>query len=165
MSHEQRRKRKEGEAAALAAALERAAAGLLFTSESDYPYEGFWADVEACGALELDALRTILPWRRGPADRPELSLPAGFPIELRADDAFWAEQTVRQPEHAAAYRELERLMRALVPSTIRGPAGDVTARIFTATLPEQGHPLGPYFVLGRLPGGAVVGLRTFRVWT
>lgn len=165
MSGKQQRKPEEGEADALAAALERAAAGLLFMSESDYPYEGFWADVEAGDALELDALRTILPWSRGPADRPALSLPAGFPIELRADDAFWAEQSARQPEHAAAHRELERLMRGFVPTTIRGPTGDVVARIFTATLPEEGHPLGPYFVLGRLPGGDVVGLRTFRVWT
>jgi hypothetical protein len=155
----------DDQAPALAAALERAAAGLLFTSESDYPYEGFSAPQPGGKGLERDALRTILPWRGGPDEPVELALPPDALIELRAADGFWAEQSARQPEDAEAHRELHRLMEAFVPNTIRDPSGDVTARIFTATLPEEGHPFAPYFVFGRLPSGEVVGLRTHRVWT
>lgn len=155
----------DDEAKALVAVLDEAAAGILFTSESDYAYRAFSVALDAETPLDLGVLRTVLPWIGGPA-APDWTPPAILRVEARAHDSFWLDQTVRMPHDATSHRTLDRLMKAsFVPTSIQGAPGAAVARIFTATLPEQDAAVAPYFVFGRLASGHVVGLRTYRVWT
>jgi hypothetical protein len=156
----------DNEAQALVAELDRLVAGLLFISESDYPYVAFTAALDPSTPITVEALRTLLPWNAGPAGQPDYEPPPVFRIEVIADDSFWLEEAERDPDHASAYHELDQLMtRSFSEASIRTGRETLTARIFSITLPEVDAALAPFFVVGRLASGALVGLRTFRVWT
>lgn len=156
----------DDDAQALVAELDRSVAGLSFISESDHPYVAFAAALDPSAPLTVEALRTRLPWSEGPADQPDYQPPPVFRIEVIADDSFWLEEAERDPVHASAYHELDRLMtRSFAVASIRTGRETLTARIFSVTLPEVDAALAPFFVVGRLASGAIVGVRTFRVWT
>lgn len=158
--------REEDDAAAIVAELERLVAGLWFVSESDYRYEPFVVPLDPRRPLARDVLLGILPWREGPVDQPEYSLPARLRLEVSADDSFWIDEAEKDRYRASALRAIDRLMkRSFVEETIRNGLEIVHARIFSVTLPEADAALAPYFVLGRIVSGEVVGVRTFRVWT
>lgn len=75
-----------------------------------------------------------------------------------------AEEAERAQRDAQA-RLAPRPSASFVEETIRNGLEIVHARIFSVTLPEADAALAPYFVLGRIVSGEVVGVRTFRVWT
>ena len=158
--------REEDEAGALVAELGRKVEGLWFTSEADYRYDPFTVALDAGTPLTLEVLQRILPWSEGPEDQPEWVPPASLRLEVHADDSFWQDEAEKDPYHAAAFQAVDRPMkRSFAEETIRSDGESLTARIFSVTLPEGDAALAPYFVLGRLASGEVVGLRTFRVWT
>jgi hypothetical protein len=156
----------EDDAKAIVAELGRLVEGLLFVSESDYRYDAFTVDLEPGTPITPEVLERILPWSEGPEDQPEYAPPPTLRIELHADDSFWLDEAEKDPFYADAFHALDRLMkRRFAEETVLDGSEVLTARIFTATLPEADAALAPYFVLGRLASGELVGLRTFRVWT
>jgi hypothetical protein len=156
----------EDGAQALVLELERRVEGLRLTSEADYVYKPFAIELDRDTPITLEVLERVLPWSVGPEDQPEYMPPAILRIELNADDSFWLDEAEKDPYYTVAFRALDRLMkRAFGEETICSATGPVTARIFTVTLPEGDAALAPYFVLGRLASGEIVGLATFRVWT
>jgi hypothetical protein len=153
-------------ARALVAELDRLVAGLSFISESDHPYVAFAAALDPSAPLTVEALRTLLPWSEGPAGQPEYEPPPVFRLEVIADDSFWLEEAERDLDHASAYHELDQwMMRSFVEASIRTGREVLTARIFSVTLPEVDAALAPFFLVGRLGSGGIVGVRTFRLWT
>jgi hypothetical protein len=158
--------REEGEAGAIVEELERLVEELRFTSEADYRYDPFTVALDARTPLTLEVLQRILPWSEGPEDQPEWGPPPSLRLEVSADDSFWQDEAEKDPYYAAAFQAVDRLMRRrFMEETIRDDGESLTARIWSVTLPEEDAALAPYFVLGRLVSGEVVGLRTFRVWT
>jgi len=158
--------REEDDARAIVAELARRVEGLWFTSEADYRYDPFTVALDAATPLTLEVLQRILPWSEGPEDQPEWVPPPLLRLEVNADDSFWLDEAEKDPYRAAAFQALDRLMtRSFAEETIRNDGESLTARIFSVTLPEGDAALAPYFVLGRLGSGELVGLRTFRVWT
>lgn len=158
--------REEDDARAIVAELERRVAGLWFTSESDYRYEPFSVPLDPRRPLEREVLLAILPWGEGPVDQPEYSPPERLRLEVSADDSFWLDEAEKDRYRATALRAIDRLMkRSFVEETVRNGLELASGRIFSVTLPESDAALAPYFVLGRVVSGDVVGVRTFRVWT
>jgi hypothetical protein len=158
--------REQDEARAVVAELDRLVPGLSFTSESDYGYEPFAVALDPGAPLTLEVLQRILPWNEGPVAQREWEPPTSLRLEVSADDSFWQDEAAKDPYYGADFRALDRLMkRSFSEETIRMDGESLTARIFSVTLPEADAALAPYFVLGRLATGEVVGLRTFRVWT
>lgn len=156
----------EDAAPAIVAALALRVTDLRFTSESDYRYDPFSVPLDRATPLTLEVLQRVLPWGEGPADQPEYAPPPSLRLEVHADDAFWRDEAEKDPYYAGAFHAVDRLMRGFFSEeTIRRGSVALRARIFTVTLPEADAPLAPYFVLGRLASGELVGLRTFRVWT
>lgn len=154
------------DAQAVVAELGRLVTGLMLSTEADYVYEPFSRPLDAGSPTTIELLQQLLPWSEGPEDQPEWTPPAELRLEVSADDSFWLDEAEKDPYRADAYRALDRFMkRMFAEETIRRDGGSVTARIFSVTLPEGDAALAPYFVLGRLASGELVGLRTFRVWT
>jgi hypothetical protein len=157
---------KEDDAKAVVAELDRLVQGLSFVSEADYRYDAFSVDLEPGTPITPELLQEILPWGEGPEDQPEYAPPQTLRIELKDDDEFWLDEAEKDLFYSDAFHKLDRVMkRWLVEETIHTGDEALTGRIFTATLPEADAALAPYFVLGRLESGELVGLRTFRVWT
>lgn len=158
--------REPSDAATLVAELERKVVGLSFVSESDYRFDPFTVAVDPEQPLTHELLQAVLPWSEGPADQPEYVPPAMLRLEVTADDSFWLDEAEKDAYNAAAFRAVDRLMkRSFVEATVQRGSVGTTARIFSVTLPEEDAALAPYFVLGRIVSGEVVGVRTFRVWT
>lgn len=156
----------EDGAPAVVAELARRVEGLRLTSESDYRYDAFSVPLDHATPLTLEILQRVLPWSEGPADQPEYAPPPSLRLEVSADDSFWRDEAEKDPYYAGAFHAVERLMKGwLAEESIRSDGEALRARIFTVTLPEADAPLAPYFVLGRLASGELVGLRSFRVWT
>jgi hypothetical protein len=150
----------------LAAELDRLAAGLLFTSESDYPYFAFVVALDPSTPLTLELLQRVLPWREAPGDQPQWQPPPLLRLDVSADDSFWLEEAERDPYYGSEFLALDqRMTPAFIETSIGSGRAAITARIFSVTLPEPDASLAPFFVLGRLKSGEIVGLRTFRVWT
>lgn len=157
---------KEDDARAVVAELERLVAGLMLSTEADYVYEPFSKYLDAGSPTTIELLQQLLPWNEGPADQPEWTPPAELRLEVNADDSFWLDEAEKDPYRANDYRALDRFMkRVFAEETVRREGESLTARIFSVTLPEGDAALAPYFVLGRLASGELVGLRAFRVWT
>lgn len=156
----------EDDARAIVAELRRLVEGLMLSTEADYVYDPFALPLDAGTPTTIELLQGMLPWDEGPADQPEYTPPARLRLEVSADDSFWLDEADKDAYHADAFRALDRFMkRHLAEETIRRDGDALHARIFSVTLPEGDAPLAPYFVLGRLASGELVGLRTFRVWT
>jgi hypothetical protein len=156
----------EDDARAIVAELRRGVEGLWFMSEADHRYDPFSIELDGRTPITLERLQRILPWTEGPEDQPEWTPPATLRLEVKADDSFWLDEAEKDPYHAEAFFALDRLMkRAFAEATLGDGTEGITARIVSVTLPEADAALAPYFVLGRLPTGELVGLRTFRVWT
>jgi hypothetical protein len=156
---------RDDDARAVVAELRRLVEGLMLSTEADYVYEPFSKHLDAGSATTIELLEQ-LPWNEGPADQPEWTPPAELRLEVSSDDSFWLDEAEKDPYRAEAYRALDRFMkRVFAEETVRRDGESLTARIFSVTLPEGDAALAPYFVLGRLASGELVGLRTFRVWT
>ena len=156
----------EDDARAVVAELGRLVAGLMLSTEADYVYDPFSMELDAGTPTTPELLQAMLPWNEGPADQPEWQPPETLRLEVNADDSFWLDEAEKDPYHGDAFRALDRFMkRSFAEETIRRDGETLPARIFSVTLPESDAALAPYFVLGRLASGELVGLRTFRVWT
>jgi hypothetical protein len=133
------------EATAIRRRLDRAADGLLYTSESDYPFEYFFHPAAVEGALTPETFRLAL------------ALPPDAAVEERSIDEFFARHIERaDPNDPVAqalvprYRHLKRT----VERTVAGP------RVF-----RVGAILIRCYVVGTDERGNVVGLTTFAVET
>lgn len=142
-------------AANLARALSALTRGLTYPSESDYPFEPFWADLGPEEPLTAESFRTVAGIGRR------------YEIWIRpAQDTFdrligmWKDATAGAggeegpyAEYASIFRMLATLMEAAMAdlSTIHvGGEGVVRARIF---------------LVGRLPDGRLAGLRSISIET
>ena len=125
--------------------LERAADGLLYTSESDYPFEYFAAAASADPPLTVAGFRDAVGV---PADSlvEEISLDAFFARHIEAADPG-------DPVAQALVPRYERLKRTL-ERAVREP------RVF-----RVGRVLIRCYVVGTDGAGNVVGLTTFAVET
>ena len=143
-------------AANLARALSSLARGMTYPSESDYPFEPFWADMRAEEPLTAESFRQVLGIRR----RYEIRLrPARETFDRLIgmwNDPGGAGSTSESNEYAeyvAILRMLSTLMdAAMTDLTSAHVGGDdvVRARIF---------------LFGRLPDGRLAGLRSISIET
>lgn len=85
--------------------------------------------------------------------------------KTKVERAWAAAEEAERAQRDAQARLAPRPSASFVEETIRNGLEIVHARIFSVTLPEADAALAPYFVLGRIVSGEVVGVRTFRVWT
>lgn len=131
--------------AVLRARLERPANGLLYTSESDYPFTWFFAAGPANAPLDSATMRSVLR-----AD-------ASVPIDTVSLEQFFARHIERvDPGDAAAvalvprYRRLRQTLRSTLPNI----------RVFRVGLIEV-H----CYLVGTDSAGNVVGLSTIAIET
>ena len=125
--------------------LERAADGLLYTSESDYPFEYFFTPAT------VEAPLTIASFREA------VSVPADSAVEELSLDAFFARHIeAADPNDPAAQALVPRYER--LKSTLERAVHD--PRVF-----RVGRILIRCYVVGTDAAGNVVGLTTFAVET
>jgi len=125
--------------------LERAAEGLLYTSESDYPFDYFFRVATVRGALTPETFRAIL------------GEPPGAEIEERSLDDFFARHIERvDPNDPVAQALVPRYRR--LRETIRRSVNDV--RVF-----RVGSVVIQCYVVGTNSDGNVVGLETTAIET
>jgi hypothetical protein len=125
--------------------LERAAEGLLYTSESDYPFDYFFRAATVRGALTPETFRAIL------------GEPPGAEIEERSLDDFFARHIERvDPNDPVAQALVPRYRR--LRETIRRSVNDV--RVF-----RSGSVVIRCYVVGTDRNGNVVGLETTAIET
>jgi hypothetical protein len=125
--------------------LERAADGLLYTSESDYPFEYYFRPARVEGELTVEAFRAAA------------GVPTDAVVEELSLDAFLARHIERvDPSDAAAAALVPRYerLRTTIEATVRDP------RVF-----RVGRILIRCFVVGTDRYGNLVGLTTFAVET
>jgi hypothetical protein len=125
--------------------LEEAAAGLLYTSESDYPFDYVFLAAAAAPPLDEAAFRAAA------------AVPAGEVVEARTLDDFFARHIERvDPNDAVAVALVPRYER--LKRTIRTSVRD--ARVF-----RVGTIAIRCYVVGVDPWGNVVGLATTAIET
>ena len=125
--------------------LKKAAEGLFFMSESDYPFETVGFKSEKPGApIEESLLKN-------------LGLPAGTSVEKQELTFFLRNQTRDLPEHgpeekvrAQKFRELEILLKKEIPDIAVYRIGQVQIDAY---------------LIGNLPDGGIGGLKTKQVET
>ena len=144
-------------AANLARALSSLTRGMTYPSESDFPFEPFWADMHPQEPLTAEGFRKVT----GIGRRYEITFrPARDTFERLI--AMWADANAGggstgesnvYAEHVAIFRMLATLMDAAMTdltSAHVGGEGTVRARIF---------------LFGRLPDGHLAGLRSISIET
>lgn len=129
----------------LARALSSLARGMTYPSESDYPFEPFWADIPGGEPLTPESFRAAAGIGRR------------YEIRFRpAQDTFdrligmWTDEN---PEYVAVFTMLATLMGAAMTDLTDahvGGEGIVRVRIF---------------LFGRLPDGRLAGLRSISIET
>lgn len=153
----------------LVAAFDRITVGVEFISESDYEFRAFVVELDPSVPIDVDLLRDVLEWEGSPPDAPgdPFVLPPSFEIYVRDDAGYWSFQAANDDDanRIRRYDEMERLMELnFVEQTIVGDQGSATSRIIGVTMTDD-VVYAPYFMLGRLPTGEIVGIKSFRVWT
>ncbi len=144
-------------AANLARALSALTRGMTYPSESDYPFEPFWAELAAEEPLNPDSFRKAARV----APRYEITLdPAKNTLEMLI--RMWQEEidetdntgaSNAYAEYVAIFRMLATVMEAAMTELTYAHAGGediVRARIF---------------LFGRLPDGRLAGLRSISIET
>lgn len=144
-------------AANLARALSSLTRGMTYPSESDYPFEPFWAELPVEQPLTPDSFRKAARVAR----RYEITLePANDTLERLI--RMWQEligesdgtgEANEYAEYVAIFRMLAIVMEAAMTDLTYAHAGGqdiVRARIF---------------LFGRLPGGRLAGLRSISIET
>ena len=145
-------------------------AGLTFMSESDYPYEAFYANLGKKQPLDIPTLKNLMTWDAIPGDDtgdPNM-YPAKVDLTLRPADDFWLNTPDGTSDaDKAKWAAVDQEMLAnLVPSTATDEDGGVAkSTLWTVTPKEAGACRAPYYLFGRTKSGEVVGLKTWRVWT
>jgi hypothetical protein len=125
--------------------LERAARGLLYTSESDYPFVWFFQAGPVATPLTAEAFRTAL------------GIAPDTPVEVVSLDDFFARHIERvDPADAAAVALVPRyrLLRETIRHAVRAP------RVF-----RVGRIAIDCYVVGTDRDGSVVGLTTVAIET
>jgi hypothetical protein len=153
----------------LVAAFDRITVGVELISESDYEFRAFVVELDPAVPVDVDLLRDVLEWEGSPPDAPgdPFVLPASFEIQVRDDAGYWSFQAANDDDanRIRRYQEMERLMELnFVDQTIVGDQGSATSQIIGVTMTED-VVYAPYFMIGRLPTGELVGIKSFRVWT
>jgi hypothetical protein len=117
--------------------LERAAAGLLYTSESDYPFDYVDLPAAADAPLTVAAFRTAA------------GVPADVDVEERTLDDFFARHIERvDPSDPAAvalvprYRALRNALRTSVRGARVFRVGRVVVRCYVVGVDRRGHVVG-----------------------
>jgi hypothetical protein len=151
--------------AEIKAEIERAADGLLFMSESDFPFSYVSADIEPSAeideALVREAFASLVDGDEA-ADKPM--------AELFAMSETWQEwkdsETMCADTSDEFGLELCTKMRGL-EQVIEANLSDIQVYYFGGH-GEPGHVDGigvSVFIVGRSPSGALVGVRTIAIWT
>ena len=133
-----------GSAAALADGFEALAKDLLFTSESDYPYEAFHAPLDRSRPFDDANFRAAL------------GLSADVPVRFDPADEFFDDQKsedVNDAADAAKYAALEAAMKR-----------DLTV-IRLVYVHGEDVVDAPVYLVGRARDGSLVGLESRRIWT
>ena len=121
----------------------KAADGLLFSSESDYPLEPFvWTDA---APFSPDALYKLT------------TLPQSTPVAKEDFDDFFAPMLYLPPKATPEARQRVARFRTLVRSLRRNLSDLAVYKLGSVEMPA--------FVVGRLADGTVAGLRTTVVET
>jgi len=117
--------------------LERAAAGLLYTSESDYPFEYVFFAVDTRAPLTEAAFRAIA------------GVPADSLVEERTLDDFFARHIERvDPGDSAAvalvprYESLKRVIRTSVRGVRVYRVGQIAIRCYVVGVDARGNVIG-----------------------
>ena len=141
----------------LARALSSLTRGMTYPSESDYPFEPFWAELPVAEPLTADSFRKAARVARryeitlGPA-RDTLERLVGMWQEA-IDRAGRTGRSNEYAEYAAIFRMLAVVMEAAMTDLTYAHAGGddiVRARIY---------------LFGRLPDGRLAGLRSISIET
>jgi hypothetical protein len=126
-----------GDSAATRSRLERAADGLLYASESDYPFEYVYLAGPFSGPLTVELFRAAA------------GVPEGVPVEATSLDAFFARHVERaDPNDAAAqslvprYRRLETTLRTALHDTRVFRVGEVLIRCYVVGTDSAGNAVG-----------------------
>ena len=127
--------------------------GMTFPSESDYPFEPFWAELSSGSPFDADSFRKAARIGR----RYEIRIEPAQDI-LRRLAETWEELVAESgaseyEEYAATFRMLETVMSAALSDVTYVHVGGedvVRARVF---------------LLGRLPDGRLAGVRSISIET
>lgn len=125
---------------ALLSALEKAASGLLFMSETDAPLTPLDASTRPFATLDDQAVRELA------------GHPAGDPVEVISVDELFRNAVLDQPWHTPKEREDARRFRELVAL--------IKARLPDARVYRVGRISIDVLILGTGPGGSAIGLQT-----
>jgi hypothetical protein len=145
-------------------------AGMLFMSEEDHPYQAFCASLHRRRPLDIPTLKSLMTWDVMPgAETTDPSLyPNKLALVLRPADDFWLKlpdgtDDAMKPKWEAIDKEM---LANLVLSTGTDQDGSTTkSTLWTVTPAEAGATCAPLYIFGRTKTGAVVGLKTWRIWT
>lgn len=132
----------------LAQSLAKLAKGLLYTSESDYPYKAFHRPMNRATPLDEASFKALM------------GLPRGHTVRIDGardvDDFFRQQQDpsyVSDPAERAKYAAIEKAMKRDLTDLklIYGASDDVVE--------------APVYLIGRARDGSLVGLESTRIWT
>ena len=157
-------------AAKLSQKLASLTSGLLCMSESDYPYAAFVARLDKKKPLDMETLKTLLTWDVIPGDDTgdPTKYPAMLKLTLRPADDFWLNISdgTSDADKAKMMIADQEMLANLVPSAGTDEnGGTIKSTLWIVTPAEEGACRAPFYLFGRTKTGALVGLKTWRVWT